>query len=259
MDRFLKLSIEYAQQRSYLDDLFSVYPTIPNGIRDIDKTKWLNVEQSYNNHDNVNLIKSLLQLELFPLKDSYVSFLKHDAGSISRNPKTINRLASEIYEMGLGELYKNCTLPKESNRQIGPMFKAWITNQDLGFPTVSMKEFSSAEDDAICMGTDKEMKTFAQEKLGYIHNKGIDFLARVNQRYIIGEAKFLTDFEGHQWNQFSDAIATLETRASAIKIAILDGVLYINSRNKMYKDITGVHSESHIMSALLLRTFLFSL
>jgi type II site-specific deoxyribonuclease len=36
----MEQSIEYAQQKSYLDDLFKVYPTIPNGIRKIDETVW---------------------------------------------------------------------------------------------------------------------------------------------------------------------------------------------------------------------------
>lgn len=38
MNWFMEQSIDYAQQKSYLDDLFKVYPTIPNGIREIDKT-----------------------------------------------------------------------------------------------------------------------------------------------------------------------------------------------------------------------------
>ncbi|MBI9038998.1 MAG: restriction endonuclease, partial [Bacteroidales bacterium] len=37
MNQWSKLSINYANQRSYLDDLFQVYPTIPEGIRDIDE------------------------------------------------------------------------------------------------------------------------------------------------------------------------------------------------------------------------------
>ena len=37
MNPWISLSIEYANQRSYLDDLFQVYPTIPEGIRDVDK------------------------------------------------------------------------------------------------------------------------------------------------------------------------------------------------------------------------------
>jgi len=40
MNWFMEQSIEYAQQKSYLDDLFKVYPTIPNGIRKIDETVW---------------------------------------------------------------------------------------------------------------------------------------------------------------------------------------------------------------------------
>ncbi|WQR97940.1 hypothetical protein KVC81_00355 [Helicobacter pylori] len=35
MNYWTKLSIEYANQRSYLDDLFQVYPTIPEGLREI--------------------------------------------------------------------------------------------------------------------------------------------------------------------------------------------------------------------------------
>jgi hypothetical protein len=39
MNYFTQLSIDYANQRSYLDDLFHVYPTIPEGIREIDGGK----------------------------------------------------------------------------------------------------------------------------------------------------------------------------------------------------------------------------
>jgi len=37
MNYWTQLSITYANQRNYLDDLFSVYPTIPNGIRELDE------------------------------------------------------------------------------------------------------------------------------------------------------------------------------------------------------------------------------
>ena len=36
MNPWIQLSIDYANQRSYLDDLFKVYPTIPDGIRELD-------------------------------------------------------------------------------------------------------------------------------------------------------------------------------------------------------------------------------
>ena len=259
MNWFLEQSIDYASQRSYLDDLFKVYPTIPNGIRQIDKAKWKFVETAYNSADNHALIMSLLDLEIFPLKDSYVAFLKKDRSALARNPKTVNRLAAEIREMGLDNLYEKCSQPKETNRQIGPMFKNWVKSGALGFPTLCLEDFKNTNENAILDASDKEMEDFAREELGYIHEKGLDFLARISRQFVIGEAKFLSDTGGHQNAQFNDAIATLESYANAIKIAILDGVVYIKKGGKMYKDVTGKHSEHNIMSALLLRSFLNSI
>ena len=39
-------------------------------------------------------------------------------------------------------------------------------------------------------------------------NKGLDFFAKLNETYIIGEAKFLTEMGGHQNNQLLDALTT---------------------------------------------------
>lgn len=101
---------------------------------------------------------------------------------------------------------------------------------------------------------------WAKKTLGYTRNKGLDFIARFNGKYVIGEAKFLTDFGGRQNAQFEDAISTLEVKTSnTIKIAILDGVLYLKTNNKMYKDITTIHKNENILSALLLKDFLYSL
>lgn len=77
---------------------------------------------------------------------------------------------------------------------------------------------------------------------------------------MVGEAKFLTDFGGHQNAQFADAIQTvLEPNVQAVKIAILDGVLYIQSNNKMFSEISTTYKDLPIMSALVLREFLYQL
>jgi hypothetical protein len=68
-----ELSIEYANQRSYLDDLFQVCPTIPEGIREINNERWANIEKSFKKKNNDALIKELLKLDLFPIKDSYIA------------------------------------------------------------------------------------------------------------------------------------------------------------------------------------------
>lgn len=258
MNRWTELSIEYANQRSYLDDLFRVYPTIPEGIRDINGNVWSEIEDAFNSRDNILLIKKLLSMDLFPIKDSYVAYLKRDINSIDRNPQTVNRLCGRLYEMGLNKLFERCTEPKETNRQIGPMFKQWMRNKSLGIDTVPLDVFISNKNNAILDASDYEMKRFASTHLGYDRDKGLDFLARFNGQYVIGEAKFLTDFGGHQNAQFEDAISTMNSSVNAIKIGILDGVLYINSNNKL---CSAIRSENNynIMSALVLREFLYQL
>lgn len=260
MNRWIKQSIEYANQRSYLDDLFQVYPTIPDGIRDINQDIWKDVEKAFNEKDNSQLIKELIKLDLFPIKDSYVAYLKRDKDSIERNPRTINRLSGRVYEMGLNKIFEKCSEPKETNRQIGPMFKNWMNRKSLGITPVKIEDFLSNENDAILDASDDAMMKFAKEHLNYNHNKGLDFVARFNKQYVIGEAKFLSDFGGHQNAQFNDAISTIESKdVKAIKIAILDGVLFIKGRNKMYKSITETYKNYNIMSSLVLREFLYQL
>ncbi len=162
--------------------------------------------------------------------------------------------------VGLNEIYERCSEPKETNRQIGPMFKDWLNKKSLGIDIVGIDKFVSNDNDAVLNASDKVMMDFAREKLNYRHNKGLDFVARFNGKYVIGEAKFLTDFGGHQNAQFSDAMSTIETRnVKAIKIAILDGVLYIKGNNKMYKSLITIYKDYNIMSALVLREFLYQL
>jgi len=259
MNYWTQLSIDYANQRNYLDDLFSVYPTIPNGIRDLDEDLWKKVESAFNSQNNKELVENLLKLELFPIKDSYVAYLKRDKSSIERNPKTVDRLSGRIYEMGLEKVFERATEPKETNRQIGPLFRRWLNKGSLGIKPVPLNEFLSNNEDAILDAGDNEMMNFAKEHLGYNHNKGLDLVARFNGKYVIGEAKFLTDFGGHQNAQFNDAITTATTKVDAITIAILDGVLYIPGNNKMYQSITETYKEQNIMSALVLREFLYQI
>ncbi|MCX5783615.1 MAG: restriction endonuclease [Elusimicrobia bacterium] len=258
MNNWTKISIEYANQRSYLDDLFKVYPTIPDGIRDIDSNLWKEVEKAFRRRDNAALLEKILRLDLFPIKDSYVAYLKRDKKALIRNPATVARLCGRLYEMGLNEIFSRSSEPKETNRQIGPLFKRWIRKKPLGITPVKLDEFIRARGNAVLDASDAEMRIFAKERLNYGHNKGLDFIGRFNGKYVIGEAKFLTDFGGHQNAQFNDAIATIKTKnVKAIKVAILDGVLYIKGKNKMYKDIAGNLKNENIMSALVLREFLY--
>jgi hypothetical protein len=260
MGYWTDLSIKYASQRNYLDELFKIYPTIPDGIREINEDRWYHIENSFKAHNNISLITHLLKLDLFPIKDSYVAYLKKDPDAMQRNPNTLNRLCGRLYEMGLDRIFEKCSEPKETNRQIGPFFKRWLNNDGLGIKPVSISKFQSTTENAVLDASDAEMKAWCKNHLNYSRDKGLDFVGRFNGKYVIGEAKFLTDFGGHQNAQFADAISTITNKSvKAITIAILDGVLYIKTNNKMYRDITTTYSNCNIFSALLLREFLYSL
>jgi len=260
MNYWTQLSIEYANQKSYLDDLFQVYPTIPEGIRDFNEDSWKKIEVAFKKKNNDTLLRELLKHNLFPIKDSYIAYLKRDKSSIDRNPKTINRICGRLYEMGLDKILERCSEPKETNRQIGPFFRRWLNNKSLGIQPVSLDDFTKNKKDAILNGSDNQLMTFAARELNYKHPKGLDFIGRFNGKYVIGEAKFLTDFGGHQNAQFNDAISTVKAKnVKAIKVAILDGVLYIKGKNKMYKDTTTKYKDLNIMSSLVLREFLYQI
>jgi Tsp45I type II restriction enzyme len=260
MNFWTELSIEYANQRSYLDDLFQVYPTIPEGIRKINQNHWKEVEIAFNNQDNVELIRRLLKLKKFPLKNSYVSFLRKDPTSLLRNPQTVNRLAGTVYEMGLSKLYEKCTEPKETNTQMGPMFSRWLQNKSLGILPVPYEEFIGTDENAILGGNDAILLNFAANNFGYNKEKGLDFVARFNGKYILGEAKFITDIGGNQDKSFGDIITTLNADFNgAISVGILDGVPWLIDKSKYYSKIVSTYQDCNIMSSLVLREFLYQI
>lgn len=260
MNLWTELSIEYANQRSYLDDLFLVYPTIPEGIREIDSKRWKEIEIAFTNQDNFELIDHLLKLKKFPLKNSYVSFLRKDPTSLFRNPQTVNRLAGAVYEMGLSRLYEKCTEPKETNTQMGPMFSRWVHNKSLGIKPVPVSEFLANTDNAILSGNDAVLLNFAYTHFGYNKEKGLDFIARFNGKYVLGEAKFITDIGGNQDKSFVDIISTIKADYNgAISVGIIDGIPWLKNKSKYYSNIVSKYRDYNIMSSLVLREFLYQI
>lgn len=261
MNYFTEQSIILANQKDYLDQLFRVYPLAPDSIRTVPDAIWKEIESGYVSDDNEKLFRALLKLKLFPVKDGYVPYFRKDKSAIERNPQTVNRICGRVRELGLDVLYGKISEPKETNRQMGPLFRRWLESGVLGLKPVGVDEFCSNTDNAILRGCDSFLKNFALTELDFFRedDKGIDFIGRFNKTYVIGEAKFLSDEGGHQNDQFLDAMTTLKTptRADVRTVAILDGVLYIPGQKKMYRAITS--QDVNVMSALLLRDYLYSI
>lgn len=258
-------SIELASQRNYLDLLYKVYPMSVNLKREIPLETQGKIRSYLDSGDKKNLLLTLLDQEVFPIKDSYVAYLKRDKSAIERNPNTVDRLFGMLVDMGFDEIIDKATVPKETNRQIGPLFKRWINTGALGAevtddPTI----FLNSTSNIIFNASDTAMGEFATKHLGYNHNKGLDFIAKFNDKYILAETKFLTDFGGHQNAQFNDAISTMKSKLNEsdkeVKIiSILDGVLYINGKHKMMKELLSFDDNEVVISSVLLRDYLYQI
>ena len=262
MNYWTKKSADLAAADGYLDDLYEVYPIKLNARRTLTAQKEERIRQAFASGDDNAFLSEILDLDLFPIKDSFVAFLKRNKSAISKNPKTVDRIVRNLRTMDIDEIIRRCMEPKETNRQMGPMFKNWIDSGALGLPVFkSIREFMDFEGNCLLNMSDAEMYNFAKTQLGFNREKGIDFIARVSGKYIIGETKFLTDFGGHQNAQFSDAVSSIDSKfesENVIPVAIMDGVLYIPGNNKMYSYLNN-HPESIIISALLLKDFLNSI
>ncbi len=150
--------------------------------------------------------------------------------------------------------------PIVANRRLGSRFSEWLNA--LGYPVVSEPDLlESGEEIAFLSGTDESRKKFARRHLGYSGGKGLDFVAKCGELYVIGEAKFFGDYGGNQNNQLRDAMGLVESQGSlssnARAIAVLDGVVWIPNEGFMYKTVSS--TEHDVMSALLLPQYLESL
>ena len=123
-------------------------------------------------------------------------------------------------------------------------------------------DFLQSNNGILC-GSDKKLKEFCVENFGLQRtDKGVDFVAKINNNIIVGEAKFISASGGTQDKSFKDIKSLLDrnnwnqTRYHVIPIGILDGVPYL--RDGHYNEDLN-HNDWNILSVLFLKEFLLSL
>jgi len=258
MNKWVAKSIELANRPGYLDKLSSVYPVVLSSDRPLPTEMQERLRELFERKDRINLLRELINLDKFPIKDPYVAFFRNVPSAIDNNPTTVERITNTIFSMGFENMLEGIEEPKEFNRKIGMLFKRYLPN--LGYPMLPKEKFKIYKRTAILEGSDADLKEFAKRNLGYKIEKGLDVLAKIGGKFIVGEAKFLTDFGGHQNAQFEDAMRLIKYGSSRmVKIAILDGVVWIKNGSKMFKTISNLNDNQIVLSALLLKDFLDSL
>lgn len=256
MNEWVEKSIKIANAPGYLDSLHKVYPVVQERERKLPEDVKKVLKKVYEKADDKTLIRVLLKLPKFPIKDPYVAFLRKRNFFIDYNPETVHRIAERIRAMGYDLMVESLEEPKEFNRQIGTLFKKWLPK--LRYPILPEYDFQICNEIAFLQGGDAQLKNYANAKVGCNLDKGPDFLAKVGEKYVLGEAKFLTDHGGHQNAQFEDALRLLQgEKGKVIRTAVLDGVVWIKGKTKMYRTVSQL--EKTALTALLLKQFLESL
>jgi len=255
---WIKESIRIANAHGYLDALMQIYPPKSGDIRKLDVSVVANLRSNIDSGDDIELVTKLLSKDfpVFPIKDPYVAFLRKNSKFIKNNPKTVARLANQIRQTEFEKLVESLQKPIEFNRQIGPLFNKW--KNTIGFPVLPEEQFLNSNGITFLDGSDEKLKDFANKRLAVKLLKGLDLIAKVGGKFILAEVKFITEIGGHQQTQFENALQILKTteRANIVRIAILDGVVWIKSGNKMHKRIC--QEEESVLSALLLKKYLNS-
>ena len=257
MNEWVEKSIEIANSRGYLDKLYNIYPVIQGEEREVSEVQKAALKRIFNGGDDTALVTELLQMEKFPYNDPYVAYLKKDEKFLEYNPKTVKRIARNVRKMGFEEMMKGFCKPKDPSKKLGDAFQQWLPK--LGYPLLVDAEFESSKKGIVFLkGGDAHLRDFANFKLHSSLKKRPDFIAKNNDQYIIGEAKFLTSIGGGQDRGFDDAMTLLKgKKGNAARIAVLDGVVWVKSGNKMHKQVCRLNENA--LTALLLIDFLKSI
>jgi hypothetical protein len=263
MNKWVKGSIKLARSRGYLDNLMDIYPvnlTLTRDISALDKEK---IKRAFKKRKTKDLISILLTLERFPIDDPYIGFLRKDKEALNKNPKTVRRIGQRLLKMGLDEILLGASRAKAPSRQVGQMFRSWLYK--LRYPIFSKAAFLKSNKTAILEGGDASLMSFAKKELGYRGQKGLDLVLRTKDKFIIGEAKFITTSGGTQDKSFRESISFIKHKEkNIIRIAIMDGVVWLVSgeaisgkkKLSLYETVVNLRKNEVALSALLLERFI---
>lgn len=270
---WLDKSIKLANEGNYLDRLQNeIYDVQPARDRELDSEAVEKAKEAYHKDDYEELVKAFIEFDKFPYSDTYTAYLRHAESDVfERNPQTVQRIGKRIEAMGIDTALARSSQPKESNRQMGGKFEEWLHQTE--YKDVSYDEFQTdmEQGEIVVMGeSSSKLRKFINEELNIDMDKEPDLLAKKNVDgdtvYVVGEAKFLTGFGGHQGRQISDALNIARKvhehhRDDVIGVAVIDGVHLIEIRDgfdrKYQRKIRN--SDATVTSALYLRQFLESI
>ncbi|OHA46467.1 MAG: hypothetical protein A3A80_04265 [Candidatus Terrybacteria bacterium RIFCSPLOWO2_01_FULL_44_24] len=257
MNRWVQKSKNLAKNRGYLDNLNNIYPVQLTFSRPVSKKNETAIRQAFSQKNNKALISVLLTLKKFPIDDPYVGFFRKYPTALNLNPKTTNRIGKKLFKLGLRGVLDGASKPKIPSRQFGQTFRKYLLT--LGYPILAEPQFITFNGKAFLDGGDATLKKFARKNLKYNRNKGLDLIFKTKNKFVIGEAKFISAGGGTQDKSFREAMQFIKGyNQNILRIAVLDGVVWLppKRKNSLYGKIRKINNKYIAISALLLKDFL---
>ncbi len=260
-NKWAQKSIELANNGNYLDHLNEVYPVEVSGFRTLDSSLISDLSEAIKRNDPTELFRLCLELPVFPLEHPYVAYFRYNKENfIEKNPEVTREIGKMLMKLRVDEIIALGAKPKRAVKRYGQAFRTWLMS--LGYKKVNTVEFQNSRLDSdeiiIHKGYESQYMDFANSVLRCGLVRKPDLLIRKGDRYIIGEAKFLTDMGGGQDDKFDEAMNLLRGfTGRAHRIAVLDGPLWVEGPDrKQTREVRNAQAD--VMSALILRDFLES-
>ena len=262
LNEWVLRSIELFESTPYLDNILDVYPlqsASPERLDDRLKRRIISAHQSRRTDELISILQSEVK---FPYDEPLWFLMKNIQGCLENNPLQIQRIADSLYSMTADETVFRLESAPKLNTQMGPMFTNWLREN---FNLLNIDDFTgSTEGIHILNSSEQDGKTFVNEVLNQDLEKRPDLVAKVNNTYIIGEAKWVGSPGGNQNKQVVEVLNLCrDQRGDVIRIGIIDGFPWATKNNvdNIINDKTVVQvqeSEYDIISALLLNDYLSS-
>ncbi|HEY9220364.1 MAG TPA: hypothetical protein VIO43_02170 [Lutibacter sp.] len=260
LNEWILKSIELFENTPYLDNLLDVYSlqtAVPNHLDEKLKRKIISSHQGR----RTNVLIDILQGEVkFPYDEPLAFLIKEVENCKEANPLQINRIANTLYAMTADELVIRLESAPKLNTQMGPMFTNWLRTN---FQLLNIDDFQESKQGIFILNSSEENgKTFVNDVLKQNLQKRPDLVAKVNETYIVGEAKWIGRSGGNQNNQVRDVLDFCrDQRGAVIRIGIIDGFPWATRKinNSIINDKVNVTVQEFpydILSALLLKEYL---
>lgn len=255
MNTWTEKSFELAKEKGYLDKIFKIYPVEQNGSENlVDDEMKEKIKEFLNNKNAKDLIAFLITFKRFPFDEPYLGFLRHFNEALEKNPKTKERILIRLQKIGIQGIIDGINRPKSASRKFGKYFSFWIQNN---FKVLEEKEFLIKNQGIyVLKGGDKKLANYARKYLKYDRKKGLDFVIKVNNIHVIGEAKFVSHSGGTQDKSVREVVNLVkDKKPTCILVGLIDGVPWV-SNSTLSKSLHDLKEDQYIMSALFFKEFL---